>query len=147
MLTGEAGTGKSTIIRAALSYHQNPNARIVYVNNPLLSRQEFFELLIAGFGLGPGRGSKTHFLLELTRTLTDHRVANRVTALVIDEAQSLPHDLMEEVRLLANIDTSGEPLLPVILVGQPEFANRLNQRELRQLKQRSASRCGVSSSR
>lgn len=143
VLTGEAGTGKSTIIRAALSYHQNPNARIVYVNNPLLSRQEFFELLIAGFGLGPGRGSKTHVLLELTRTLTDHRVANRVTALVIDEAQSLPHDLMEEVRLLANIDTSGEPLLPVILVGQPELANRLNQRELRQLKQRIALRCVI----
>ncbi len=141
VLIGEVGTGKSTIVRAALSDRKTA-ARIVYLNNPLVSRQEFFELLNAGFELNTNASrSKTQLLLELSRSLLRAREAGHRVGLVIDEAQSLPDELMEEVRLLANMEVSNAQLLPVLLVGQPELADRLNQASLRQLKQRIALRC------
>jgi general secretion pathway protein A len=142
LLIGEAGTGKTTLVHAALESHKDDDARIVCVTNPTLTRSEFFEFLAHGFGLSPDAAtSKTRFLFELERTLIERRQRNAVTALVIDEAQSLPHELLEEVRLLANIETPTEKLLPVVLAGQPEVADRLNTAELRQLKQRVALRC------
>jgi len=141
VLTGEAGTGKTTLVYAALEQQRGQNACTVYLSNPTLTREEFFEFLAAGFGLSPAvAGSKTRFLLELTRIVLDRQAAGGVTALIIDEAQRLPHELLEEIRLLANIETPVEKLLPVVLVGQPEFADRLNEPSLRQLKQRVALR-------
>ena len=141
VLTGEAGTGKTTIVHAALEQQRGQNACSVYVSNPTLTREEFFEFLTAGFGLSPAAaGSKTRFLLELTRIVVDRQAAGGVTALIIDEAQRLPYELLEEIRLLANIETATEKLLPVVLVGQPELADRLNEPSLRQLKQRVALR-------
>ena len=142
VLVGEAGTGKTTLIRAALASFKSPNARLVYVNNPLLSRVEFFELLASGFELSTdARRSKTQFLLELSQTLAERDEAGFVTALIIDEAQCLPYDLMEEVRLLANMEAATARLLPLVLVGQCELATRLNETALRQLKQRIGLRC------
>jgi general secretion pathway protein A len=141
VLTGEAGTGKTTLIRTAFARASADPGRPtswVYLKNPRLTRAEFLEFLATRFDLPAEMGkSKTRLLDELERQLADGRRA----ALVIDEAQSVPLDLLEEVRLLANIESDTEKLLPVILVGQPELATRLNEPALRQLKQRVALRC------
>ena len=141
VLTGEAGTGKTTLIRTAFSRASSDPGRPtswVYLKNPRLTRSEFLEFLAARFGLPSDMAaSKTKLLDELEAQLVEGRRA----VLVIDEAQSVPLDLLEEVRLLANIESDTEKLLPVILVGQPELADRLNESALRQLKQRVALRC------
>lgn len=144
VLIGEAGTGKTTLIRAAIDSLTGASVHCVYVNNPTLLRGEFYELLTPKFGLQErARLSKADFLAELEEVLLARRHAGGTTALIIDEAQSLPHELMEEVRLLANFETATEKLLPVILAGQPELSDRLEHEELRQLKQRVALRCGL----
>ncbi len=142
LLIGEAGTGKTTLVRAALEAVAGPRVRCVYLSNPVLSREEFYEFLAPKFGLSERAAlSKARFLSELEETVLGRHRAGGLTALVIDEAQSLPHDLLEEVRLLANFETATEKLLPVVLAGQPELAVRLEHEELRQLKQRVALRC------
>ncbi len=142
LLLGEAGTGKTTIIRASLELQRRSASAIVYLSNPTLTRAEFFEFLANGFGLGDEAAiSKVRFLDALQARLAASLKAGVISALVIDEAQSLPHDLLEEVRLLSNLETATEKLLPVVLAGQPELADRLNDVSLRQLKQRVALRC------
>ncbi len=146
LLVGEAGTGKTTLVRAVVSDIEGKGALIAYLNNPTLSRTEFCEFLAASYHLpAAARHSKTALLEELTRVLNERHAAGLLTGLVIDEAQSLPLELLEEVRLLANIETATEKLLPVVLAGQPELAERLNQPSLRQLKQRVALRCELGS--
>jgi general secretion pathway protein A len=141
VLVGEAGTGKTTLIRAAVTEFEAQGAVIAYLNNPTLTRQEFCEFLTAGFSLNSSAASsKTRLLSALASKLEEFREKNVQTGLVIDEAQVLPDDLLEEVRLLANIETATEKLLPIVLAGQPELAERLNQPSLRQLKQRVALR-------
>ena len=141
LLVGEAGTGKTTLVRTALE-RQNERSHCVHVQNPALTRAEFVEMLAARFGLSENaRRSKTAMLLELESLLHERRARGETTVLIIDEAQSVPLDLLEEIRLLANIETDQEKLLPVILVGQPELVPRLNEDSLRQLKQRIALRC------
>src|SRR5262245_1485415 len=141
VLIGDAGTGKTTLVHTALEQQREENACAVYLSNPLLSRSEFFEFLAWGFGLEAAvETSKTRFVVELTRALAARREAGGTCALVIDEAQCLSHELLEEVRLLANIETTADKLLPVVMVGQPELADRLNEPSLRQLKQRVALR-------
>ena len=145
LLIGEAGTGKTTIVRAALDAVAGPSVRCVYLSNPVLTRNEFYEFLAQKFGLSAeAAASKARFLFELEESLMARHRAGGLTALVIDEAQSLPHDLLEEVRLLANFETETDKLLPVVLAGQPELASRLEHEELRQLKQRVALRCDLS---
>jgi general secretion pathway protein A len=144
LLLGEAGTGKTTLVRAVLALYQSQgqHTRAVHLSNPTLTRKEFVELLSAGFGLGPDATlSKAQFLLELTRTASERRAHGGITALLVDEAQSLPHELLEEIRLLTNIENRTDKLVPVVLIGQPELAERLNESSLRQLKQRVALRC------
>jgi general secretion pathway protein A len=144
LLIGEAGTGKTTIVRAALEAIAAPSTRCVYLSNPVLTRAEFYEFLAAKFGLSERAGSsKARFLFELEESVLARHRTGGVTALVIDEAQSLPHELLEEVRLLANFESATDKLLPVVLAGQPELAARLEHEELRQLKQRVALRCDL----
>jgi type II secretory pathway predicted ATPase ExeA len=114
----------------------------VLLSNPTLNRDEFYEFLADGFKLGGGsEGSKTRLLCELSRHLETRHEAGKLTALVLDEAQSLPYELLEEVRLLSNIEATSHKLLNVVLAGQPELADRLNEPALRQLKQRISLRC------
>ena len=142
LLIGDAGTGKTTLVYAALEAHRGLNGSTVHLTNPALTREEFFEFLADGFGLSREAGaSKSRFLLELSKSLADQRAAGCVSALIIDEAQCLPDALLEEVRLLANIETTTEKLLSIILIGQPELADRLDASSMRQLKQRVALRC------
>ena len=141
LLLGEAGTGKTTLIRTALQ-HQPDLVHAVHLDNPALTRDEFVEMLAARFDLSAGaRASKSALLLELERLMGARQQRGESTVLIIDEAQSLPLDLLEEIRLLANIETHDTKLLSVILAGQPELGIRLNENSLRQLKQRVALRC------
>jgi type II secretory pathway predicted ATPase ExeA len=144
LLLGEAGTGKTTIVHAALQSQRAKQSRAVYLNNPALTRGEFVEFLAAGFGLSAEAArSKTRCLSEMTEVLASRHASGTMSALVIDEAQCLPDELLEEVRLLANIESAAEKLLSIVLAGQPEIADRLNQPSLRQLKQRIGLRCSL----
>jgi general secretion pathway protein A len=144
VLIGEAGTGKTTLLRAALESERCAAVRCVYVNNPALTRAEFVTMLATRFGLTDDASrSKATLLAELERTLRERRDRGEITALVVDEAQALSTELLEEIRLLANIETSDEKLLPLVLAGQPELSDRLEDPELRQLKQRVALRCEI----
>jgi general secretion pathway protein A len=141
LLIGEAGTGKTTVIRAAIE-RQPARIHCVHLHNPALTRLEFVQMLAAQFSLSEGaRASKTNLLLDLEHLLRRRRDAGETTVLIVDEAQSLPSELLEEVRLLTNIETHDEKLLSVVIAGQPELATRLNEQSLRQLKQRIALRC------
>ena len=144
LLLGDAGTGKTTVVRSALDGWQSSGVLVAYVNNPLLSRAEFLEYLADGFGLSSAAASsKSRFLSELTEKVLQRHSEGLVTGLLVDEAQALSNDLLEEIRLLANIDTPTEKVFPVVLVGQPELAERLNQPNLRQIKQRISLRCAL----
>jgi general secretion pathway protein A len=141
LLIGEAGTGKTTVIRAAIE-RQPVRTHCVHLHNPALTRVEFVQMLAAHFSLSDrARTSKTDLLLELEFLLRRRRDAEETTVLIVDEAQSLSFELLEEVRLLTNIETNDEKLLSVVIAGQPELADRLSQPSLRQLKQRIALRC------
>jgi type II secretory pathway predicted ATPase ExeA len=144
MLTGEAGTGKTTLIRTALGSEACGRVRCMHITNPQLTRSEFIETLARGFSMSAAAAtSKAALLDELERLLIERRNCGEVMALVVDEAQRMSDDLLEEVRLLANIETSTTKLLPLVLAGQPELADRLNESSLRQLKQRVALRCDL----
>jgi general secretion pathway protein A len=142
VLIGEAGTGKTTLIRTAFvradAERRGGADSWAYLKNPRLERLEFLQLLAARFGVSAHAGQSSAALLDgLERMLSQ----NRRAALFIDEAQTVPTDLLEEIRLLGNIESDVEKLLPIVLVGQPELADRLNEPGLRQLKQRVALRC------
>jgi general secretion pathway protein A len=142
VLLGEAGTGKTTVIRTALERWETEGHLVAYVNNPTLTRDEFVEMLARAFDLGDeAAGSKTRMLAALTELVMRRHADGLVTGLLIDEAQSLPNELLEEIRLLANVETADEKIFPVVLAGQPELADRLNETGLRQLKQRVGLRC------
>lgn len=146
VLIGEAGTGKTTLIRAALqpaTSRDSARQGVVHLTNPTLTRNEFYEYLAAGFGLSSQAAqSKSRFLNELETVLNQPTDTERpAIALIADEAQSLPHELLEEIRLLTNVQAANGNALTVVLVGQPELAGRLNEDRLRQLKQRVALRC------
>ncbi len=141
MLVGEAGTGKTTLVRAALQASAGTST-IVHLSNPTMTRDEFLEYLAYGFGFSEEAGrSKVHFLRELERALMSDAADKHVLALVVDEAQSVPYELLEEIRLLTNAEAATGRSLAVALVGQPELAGRLEEPRLRQLKQRVVLRC------
>jgi general secretion pathway protein A len=142
LLIGEAGAGKTTLIQAALESDRCRKVRCVYLNNPVLTAEDFTRMLALRFELGREAGeSKSVLLQALERVLRERREQGEITALVVDEAQSLTLELLEEVRLLANIETPNEKLLPLVLAGQPRLGERLEEPELRQLKQRVTLRC------
>jgi general secretion pathway protein A len=146
LLLGEAGTGKTTLlrkVRAACLQRSSLNAvRWVVLNNPVLTPGEFFDTVGHALELSADCGSsKSRFLRELEQMLLEQREKGVYSVLVIDEAQSLSDALLEEVRLLTNIERETEKLLRVVLVGQPALGERLNDSTLHQLKQRIALRC------
>jgi len=142
LILGEAGTGKTTLVRTALAGIHDTPSRYVLVNNPTLGRQEFYEFLAREFKFSSqATVSKARFLAELQQDVEARFAAEGLTGLIVDEAQSMPHELLEEIRLLGNIETATTKLLNIVLCGQPELADRLNDTSLRQLKQRVSLRC------
>jgi general secretion pathway protein A len=145
VLIGEAGMGKTTVIRAAIETQRNNEVRCVYLNNPLLTRGEFIEFLANALQLSTAaERSKTRLVAELAARLTEERQRGATVVLLIDEAQSLSNELLEELRMLTNIETHSEKLVTLVLVGQPQLAERLNDERLGQLKQRIELRCTLS---
>jgi len=144
VLIGEAGTGKTTLLRAALASERCANVRCVYLDNPVLDIDDFVRTLALKFDLGEEAStSKSRLLDRLQAVLLERRARGEITALVVDEAQSLSTALLEELRLLANMETPTQKLLPLVLAGQPELGARLDTPELRQLKQRVTLRCDL----
>lgn len=142
LLIGDAGTGKTTLVRTALGQLGGTRNRYVLISNPTLGRAEFYEHLVRGFAMSNrALESKSTFLAELQQNVEARFAVGGLTGLIVDEAQSLPYDLLEEIRLLGNIDTATAKLLNIVLSGQPELAARLNEPSLRQLKQRVSLRC------
>jgi general secretion pathway protein A len=142
VLVGEAGTGKTTLLNAALKSERCKNIKPIFITNPALTRAEFLEVIANHCEFGStARKSKTGLLDALEHVLVERRKHGTVTTLIVDEAQGLSTELLEEIRLLSNIETEREKLLPVVLAGQPELRTRLNAPELGNLKQRIALRC------
>lgn len=141
VVTGEVGTGKTTILRSMLQ-SLDRSVLAAYIFNPLLSTGEFFDLLAGEFRLKPQQ-SKATMLRMLGYVLMSRHAQGLRTVLVVDEAHLLPRHLLEEIRLLSNFETNRDKLLQIILCGQPELHDLLAQQDLRQLKQRVSLKCSI----
>jgi general secretion pathway protein A len=135
VITGEVGTGKTTLVQAFLS-QLNGKVKTAYIFNPKLTSIDFLRYICEDFGLKEEKHSKGQYIAQLHNFLLEHYSRDEQVILIIDEAQSLPPALLEEVRLLTNLETPKSKLLQVILVGQPELDTVLNSHQFRQLKQR-----------
>ncbi len=135
-LTGEVGTGKTTLIRSVLE--QLPEkAEIALILNPQLTAREFIENICEELGMPiPAGGSLRALIAALNRHLLDAHAQGRRIVLIVDEAQTLGPELLEQVRLLTNLETATQKLLQIILIGQPELRELLGRPEMRQIAQR-----------
>jgi len=136
LLTGEVGTGKTTLLNKLLEWLHQEKVSTAFVFNPRLSVAEFFDFMMADFGIPCESQMKSQVLLKLNHWLLERYQAGERAVLIIDEAQNLTEQMLEEIRLLTNLETATAKLLQIVLVGQPELEHKLNQPELRQLRQR-----------
>jgi general secretion pathway protein A len=137
-LTGEVGTGKTTLVRTLLQNRMPDNADVAVVLNPQLSAIEFLQTICEELGVPvPDEKNSSKALIDaLNHYLLSAHAEGRRTILVVDEAQNLSRDVLEQVRLLTNLETSKQKLLQIILIGQPELRELLARTDLRQLAQR-----------
>lgn len=142
VITGEVGTGKTTHLFNFLE-QLGEEAVSAFIFNPILTQQEFFQYIFEDFNLSSGAKTKTEFLVGLNKFLLQQAEKGVTTVLVIDEAQNLSREILEEVRLLSNLETPREKLLQIVLVGQPELDEKLRSLTLRQLRQRISIRCRI----
>jgi general secretion pathway protein A len=141
VVTGEIGTGKTLLLRCLLQLlQQSKDIAYAYLFNSRLCTTEFLQYIVSDFGLPAGGKNKGELLLELGHFLVSRGSRKLTTVLILDEAHHLSLDLLEEVRLLTNLETTEDKLLQIVLVGQPELEEKLDSIELRQLKQRIALR-------
>lgn len=140
LLTGEVGTGKTTILNKLLESLHQQRAATAFVFNPRMSASQLFDYMITDFGIECKSRARSQVLFKLHQWLLDRYLAGEQTVLVVDEAQVLTRQTLEEIRLLTNLETSTHKLLQIVLAGQPEVETMLNKRELRQLRQRIALR-------
>jgi general secretion pathway protein A len=136
LLTGEVGTGKTTLLNKLLDWLHQQRAATAFIFNPRLSISQFFDFMMADFGIPCESRMKSQVLVKLNQWLLDRYQAGERAVLVVDEAQNLSPQMLEEIRLLTNLETSTEKLLQIVLAGQPELDHKLNQPQLRQLRQR-----------
>jgi general secretion pathway protein A len=136
VLTGEVGTGKTTLLRRALASFDQSRVFTSFVFNPRLETLDFLEFVLADFGLTPTTHTKAGMLIQLNRWLIERYRREETCVIVVDEAQNLTNELLEEIRLLTNLETSSEKLVQIILSGQPELEEKLRQPSVRQLRQR-----------
>jgi general secretion pathway protein A len=139
LLTGEVGTGKTTLLHALLSQLDSSTAS-AFIFNPRLEPLDFFAMLFKELGIEKPCSSKADYLLALNEFLIQRLGNNEPTLLIVDEAQNLSPEMLEEIRLLSNLETPTSKLIQIMLVGQPELNELLTRPELRQLRQRIALR-------
>lgn len=136
LLTGEVGTGKTTLINKLLEWLRLQQVATAFIFNSRLNVPQFLDYMMADFGIPCDSRAKSQILLRLYNWLLDRYRAGETAVLIVDEAQNLSDEVLEEIRMLTNLETFTEKLLQIVLVGQPELENKLKQPQLRQLKQR-----------
>ena len=136
LLTGEVGTGKTTLINKLMEWLRLQQVATAFIFNSRMDVPQFLDFMMADFGIPCDTKSKSQLLQRLYNWLLDRYRAGETAVLVIDEAQSLSDEVLEEIRMLTNLETFTEKLLKIVLVGQPELEQRLKQPQLRQLRQR-----------
>ena len=140
VLTGDAGTGKTTLLTRVLQHMPETKVQSSVILNPTLTPAEFLELALLDFGIPEVPASKAQRLVKMQKLLLEGHREGRISTLVIDEAHKLSLDVLEEVRLLGNFEQDDQKLLQILLVGQSELSDLLERSDLRQLKQRIALR-------
>jgi general secretion pathway protein A len=141
VVTGEVGTGKTLLLRCLLGLlKDSKDVAYAYLFNGRLTSTEFLQYIVADFGLPASGKNKADLLLDLAQFLVSRGSKKLTTVLIVDEAHHLSEDILEEIRLLSNLETDDDKLLQIVLVGQPELDNKLDSIGLRQLKQRIAVR-------
>ncbi|HVB86233.1 MAG TPA: AAA family ATPase [Candidatus Dormibacteraeota bacterium] len=141
LLTGEVGTGKTTLINRVLDWLHQQQTPTAFIFNSHLETRHLFDFILADFGVPFDSRWKGNALMCLNLWLIQRYRAGQVPVLIVDEAQGLSTDVLEEIRMLLNLENAHEKLLQIVLAGQPELDDRLKRPELRQLKQRIVLRC------
>ncbi|HTT65502.1 MAG TPA: AAA family ATPase [Bryobacteraceae bacterium] len=141
VLTGEVGTGKTTMLECLRDFLSSQQVTYASLFNSRLNVQQFFEMVAYDFGLRCERTSKTEVLFALNEMILERANVGRTTALIVDEAHNLDWDVLEEIRLLGNLENRHGKMLQIVLAGQPELDRKLEAPDFRQLKQRIALRC------
>ena len=136
LLTGEVGTGKTTLINKLLEWLRLQQVATAFIFNSRMNVPQFLDYMMADFGIPCDSKSKSQILQRLYNWLLDRYRAGETAVLIVDEAQNLSDEVLEEVRMLTNLETFTEKLLQIVLVGQPELETKLKQPQLRQLRQR-----------
>ncbi|MEW6730920.1 MAG: AAA family ATPase [Acidobacteriota bacterium] len=141
VLSAEVGMGKTLLLNRLLEMLTDNGILSAYIFNPVMTTMEMFEYIAADFGLPCSIESKSKFLVQLNDLLIELYSQGKPTVLIVDEAQNLTYEILEELRMLTNLETRKEKLLQIILCGQPELIFKLDRTQMRQLKQRIALRC------
>jgi len=136
LLTGEVGTGKTTLINKLLEWLRLQQVATAFIFNSRMNVPQFLDYMMADFGIACDSKAKSQILLRLYNWLLDRYRVGETAVLIVDEAQNLTDEVLEEIRLLTNLETFTEKLLQNVRVGQPELEQRLKQPQLRQLRQR-----------
>ena len=136
VLTGEVGTGKTTMLECLRDFLETQFIEFAFIFNSRITTEQFFEMIAYDLDLRCPRTSKTEVLFALNHLLIQQANEGRTTVLIVDEAHNLEWDVLEEIRLLGNLENRRGKLLQIILAGQPELERKLDSPNLRQLKQR-----------
>jgi general secretion pathway protein A len=140
-LTGEVGTGKTTLVNRLLDWLHQRRARTAFLFNSRMNTNQLFDFILAEFELTCEPRTKSQQLMKLNHWLLERYRAGETVVLIVDEAQNLTYPVLEEIRLLTNLETSTDKLLQIVLSGQPELEDKLRLPQLRQLRQRISLRC------
>jgi general secretion pathway protein A len=140
-MTGEVGTGKTTVLRTLLTRLDSERYRSALIFNPCRSGEQLLASICREFGVTPDERNGYGYQDALNLFLLDQHAAGRTVVLVVDEAQNLSPDVLEQVRMISNLETVHNKLIQIILAGQPELNDVLNRHDLRQLSQRITVRC------
>ncbi|MFM2123917.1 MAG: hypothetical protein RL328_368 [Acidobacteriota bacterium] len=143
VLTGEVGTGKTTMLECLRDYLEAQFIEFAFIFNSRINADQFFEMVAYDLDLPCSRTSKTEVLFALNQLLVEQAQDGRTVVLIVDEAHNLEWDVLEEIRLLGNLENRNGKLIQIILAGQPELDRKLDAPNLRQLKQRIVLRCNL----
>src|SRR5260370_19647715 len=136
LLTGEVGTGKTTVLNKLLEWCRQERISTAFMFNPRLTEAEFFDFMMADFVIACDSTLKSRALMKLNQWLLEQYQSGNRVVLIVDEAQNLSPEMLEEIRLLTNLETATAKLLQIVLAGQPELEEKVNDPQLRQLRQR-----------